>query len=156
MSVKISLNCIVVYWRGRWEDLNLEVNAIDAIVHNGVCAFFQVFILLARILPSKFETCEINDIFSFLSPGATIPIGGCILQPSSGLYPPRLRGFMITHNDAPQSVGLLWTNDQSVAETSTWQHTNIQALGGIRTHDRSRRAAVDLRLRPRIHWDRRN
>jgi len=33
-------------------------------------------------------------------------------------------------------------------------HTNIQALGGIRTHDRSRRAAVDLRLRPRGHWDR--
>ena len=26
--------------------------------------------------------------------------------------------------------------------------------GGIRTHDLSRRAAVDLRLRPRGHWDR--
>jgi len=26
---------------------------------------------------------------------------------------------MITYNDAPQSVGLLWTNDQSVAETCT-------------------------------------
>ena len=25
----------------------------------------------------------------------------------------------ITHNDAPQSVGLLWTSDQLVAETST-------------------------------------
>jgi len=35
------------------------------------------------------------------------------------------------------------------------QHTNIQALGGIRTHDRSRRAAVDLRLRSCGHWDRR-
>jgi len=34
------------------------------------------------------------------------------------------------------------------------QHTNIQALGGIQTHDRSRRAAVDLLLRPRGHWDR--
>jgi len=34
------------------------------------------------------------------------------------------------------------------------QHTNIQALSGIRTRDRSRRAAVDLRLRPRGHWDR--
>ena len=29
------------------------------------------------------------------------------------------RGFQITHNDAPQSVGLLWTSDQLVAETST-------------------------------------
>ena len=34
------------------------------------------------------------------------------------------------------------------------QQTNIQALGGIRTHDHSRRAAVDLRLRPRGYWDR--
>jgi hypothetical protein len=31
------------------------------------------------------------------------------------------------------------------------QQTNIHAPGGIRTHDRSRRAAVDLRLRPRNH-----
>jgi len=29
------------------------------------------------------------------------------------------------HNDAPQSVGLLWMSDQSVAETSTWQHTTV-------------------------------
>jgi hypothetical protein len=73
-----------------------------------------------------------------------------------GLWP-RSRGFVITHNDAPQSVRLLWTSDQIVAETSTWQHTqqtNIHFPGGIRTHDRSRRAAVDIRLRPRGHWDR--
>jgi hypothetical protein len=40
------------------------------------------------------------------------------LHPSTGygLVP---RGFLITHNDAPQSVGLLWTSDQLVAETST-------------------------------------
>jgi len=34
--------------------------------------------------------------------------------------PPHSRGFYITHNDAPQLVGLLWTCDQPVAETSTW------------------------------------
>jgi len=33
--------------------------------------------------------------------------------------------FYITHNDAPQSVGLLWTSDQLVAETSTWQYTTL-------------------------------
>ena len=33
------------------------------------------------------------------------------------------------------------------------QQTNIHAPGGIRTHDLSRRAAADLRLRPRGHWD---
>jgi hypothetical protein len=40
-----------------------------------------------------------------------------------GLWPPGSRGFVITHNYEPQSVGILWTNDHSVAETSTWQHT---------------------------------
>jgi hypothetical protein len=34
------------------------------------------------------------------------------------------------------------------------QQTNIHTPGGIRTHDRSRRAALDLRLRPRGLWDR--
>jgi hypothetical protein len=73
-----------------------------------------------------------------------------------GLWSPRSRDFLITH-DAPQSVGLLWTSDQLIAETSTWQHTqqkNIHAPGWIRTHDRSRRAAVDLRLRKLGYWDR--
>ena len=52
---------------------------------------------------------------------------------------------------------LLWTNDQLVAETSTWQHsqqTCVHAPGRIRTHSLSRWAASDLRLRPRGHWDR--
>ena len=31
---------------------------------------------------------------------------------------------MITHDDA-QSVGLLWTSDQQVIETSNWQHTKL-------------------------------
>ena len=35
------------------------------------------------------------------------------------------------------------------------QQTNIHVPGGIRTHDLSRRAAADLRLKPRGHWDRR-
>jgi hypothetical protein len=43
-----------------------------------------------------------------------------------GLWLPRSRGFVITLNDAPHSVGILWTNDQLVAETSTWQHHNRQ------------------------------
>jgi hypothetical protein len=34
------------------------------------------------------------------------------------------------------------------------KQTNIHATGGIRTHDRSRRADVDLHFRPRGHWDR--
>jgi hypothetical protein len=36
-----------------------------------------------------------------------------------GPWPPCSRGFLITHNDATQSVVLLWASDQLVAETST-------------------------------------
>ena len=74
-----------------------------------------------------------------------------------GPGPPPPRGFYITLNDAPQSVGLLWTSDQFVAETSTWQQTtlttDIHATGGIRTHNLNRRAVADLRLSPRGYWD---
>jgi hypothetical protein len=52
---------------------------------------------------------------------------------------PHRWGFYTTHSDAPQSIRLLWTSGQLVAETSTWQHTilttDIHAPGGIRTHD---------------------
>jgi hypothetical protein len=65
---------------------------------------------------------------------------------------------LITDNDAPQSVGLLWTSDRLVAETSTWQNpthtTDIHVPSKIRTHGRNRRAAVDLHLRPPGHWGR--
>jgi hypothetical protein len=41
------------------------------------------------------------------------------VQPSAGYGLLVLRCFLITYNDAPQSVGLLWTSDQLVAKTST-------------------------------------
>jgi len=48
------------------------------------------------------------------------------------------------------TVGLLWTSDQSDAETSTWQHKplrrDIHDLGGIRTRSPSKRAVADPRL----------
>ena len=42
-----------------------------------------------------------------------------------GPRPPHSWASWITHNDASQSVELLWTSDQPVAETSTWQHTTL-------------------------------
>jgi hypothetical protein len=64
---------------------------------------------------------------------------------------------VITHA-IRKTVGLLWTSDQPVAETSTYtvQH-NIQTSmppSGIRTRDPSNQAAADLRLRQRSHFDR--
>jgi hypothetical protein len=41
------------------------------------------------------------------------------VQPSAGYGLLVSRGLLITHNDAPQSVGLLWTSDQLVADIST-------------------------------------
>ena len=39
---------------------------------------------------------------------------------------PRSRGFSWSHKtDSKQSVGLLWTSDRLVAETSTWQYTTL-------------------------------
>ena len=66
--------------------------------------------------------------------------------------PPVGQGLLITedslsHSDTPQSVGLLWTSDQS----DTWQHTALRRVkhpcpGGIRTHNPSKRADADPRL----------
>jgi len=52
--------------------------------------------------------------------------GAMALRPNEG------HGLLIlevsrSHTDAPQSVGLLWTSDQVVAETSTCQHTTLTA-----------------------------
>ena len=76
-----------------------------------------------------------------------------------GLWPLHSWDFLITHNDAPLSGGLLWTGARLVAETSTWQHTTLTTdrhlcPGGIRTRDLSRREAADQLLRPRGYWDR--
>ena len=119
---------------------------------------FWVFVVITisclLFLPQrgwKLHNDELHYAFCLFGFGATAP---------SGPWPPLSRGFYITHNDAPQSVGLLWTSDRFVAETSTWQHTqhsqqtNVYVPGGIRTHNLSRRAAADLRLRPHGHWDR--
>jgi hypothetical protein len=56
-------------------------------------------------------------------------------------------------------VGLLWTSDQLVAETSTWKHTALTTdrqtcpPGGIRTHNLCRWAASNISLRPRGRCD---
>jgi hypothetical protein len=41
----------------------------------------------------------------------------------TGPGPPQYRGFTITHNDAPQSVGFLWMRDQPNARPII-QHNN--------------------------------
>ena len=52
-----------------------------------------------------------------------------------------------SHSNTLHSIGLVWTSDQHVAETSTWQHTtsqetDIHAPGGNRTRKLSKLAAA--------------
>jgi len=64
------------------------------------------------------------------------------------------------HSDTPHSVRLLWTSDQLDTENPTLQNTSltldIHVPYKIRTHNPSNRAAADLHLRLRGHWNRRH
>lgn len=79
------------------------------------------------------------------------------LRPDSGPCPP-LTGLHNYTHDTPQSLELLWTTDQPVAQTSDNiqhpQQTDIHALPGeIRTRDPTKRAASYPRLRTRRHCE---
>jgi len=65
----------------------------------------------------KYERVH-SVFFYFFSLSASQPIVGLYSQSFSGLL---ASSFEVSrsHNDAPQSVGLLQTSDQFVAETST-------------------------------------
>ena len=66
----------------------------------------------------------------------------------------------MTHSEThTHSVGLPWTSDRPVAETSTntiqqTQDTNIHVADGIRDRDPSNLEAADLLLRTHGHPDR--
>ena len=66
------------------------------------------------------------------------------------------RSHKTTHHSRQDSSGRVISSSQRPLPDNTQhsQQTNIHAHGGIPTHDISRRAAADLRLRPRGHWDR--
>jgi hypothetical protein len=75
----------------------------------------------------------------------------------SGTGMSHLRGF--TNTDTPHSLGLLWTGDGPIPRpvpdiTQHSQETDIHVPSGIRTHNPSKRAVADLRLRLHGHRDR--
>ena len=63
------------------------------------------------------------------------------------------------HTQRRTTVGRSPLDEWSARRRNLWQHTTPTTekfpypLGGIRTHNLSRRATVDLGLRPRGHWD---
>ena len=76
----------------------------------------HLFFLQHFLLYHKLRATRILYFINFSACGAVT---------QRGSWPPRSLCFQITHNDTPQSVGLLWTSDQRVAKTSTWQHTTL-------------------------------
>ena len=70
------------------------------------------------------------------------------------LRPPYSRGFYITQRRptvgrTPLDEWSARRRDLYLTTHNTQQETDIHAFGGIRTHNFSRRAAADMRLRPR-------
>ena len=77
-----------------------------------------------------------------------------------GLYPPHSLGFSRPHTRR-NTVGKTPLDEWSARRRDlylTTHNTQIKQISmpssGIRTHNLSRRAAADLRLRPRGHWHR--
>ena len=66
------------------------------------------------------------------------------------------RSHTTKHHSRYNSSGRVISPSQRPLPDNTQhsQQTNIHAPGGIRTHNLSRLAAADLRLRRRGHWDR--
>jgi len=81
------------------------------------------------------------------------------LRPNAGHGLPILevsRSHTTTYHSLYDSSGRVISASQRPLPDNTQhsQQTDTHALGGIRNHNLSRRAAVDLRLRSRGHWDR--
>ena len=90
-----------------------------------------------------------NSLYVIFSFGATVPhqwARGLLIHEIS-------RSHTTTHHSRPGRV--ISPSQRPLPDnTQHSQQTDIHAPGGIRTHNLSRRAAADLRLRPRGHWDR--
>ena len=65
------------------------------------------------------------------------------------------RSHTTTHHSRCDSSGRVISSSQRPLpdDTQHSQQTNIHTPGGIGAHNLRRRAAADLRLRPRGHWD---
>ena len=64
------------------------------------------------------------------------------------------RSHITKRHSRQDSPGRVISSSQRPLPNNTQQQINIHAPGGIRTHNLSRRAAAELSLRPRGHWDR--
>jgi hypothetical protein len=93
----------------------LEVVFFLSVVY--ICIYIYVYIyILCMCVYSYFILCNTDILLHFSLRGAATQLGP---------WPPHSRGFYITHHDAPQSVGLLWTSDQLDAVTSARHYKTV-------------------------------
>jgi len=90
----------------------------------------------------------LSDVILFLARQPPVGQGLLIYEVS--------RSHTTTHHSRNDSSGRVNSSSQRPLPDNTQhlQQTAIHAPGKIRTHNLGRRAAADLRLRPRGHWDR--
>ena len=74
-------------------------------------------------LPDRLSACQRLSCVALHLYYTVFFFSGAAAQRRS--IPPYSWGFSITHNDATHLVGLLWTSDKPLAETSIWQYTTL-------------------------------
>jgi hypothetical protein len=99
------------------------------------------FLCLHQINHLKWTDYDMYHLLTYFKQSTSSPIYLLYFQmsfgwqskhffPPMGQYPPLCQGPLTveasrSHSDTPHSVGLLWTGEQPVAETSTWQYVTL-------------------------------
>ena len=122
---------------------------------------------LIRLTPFSCSDLSISFLYTYTGCGRNNShiLKGNKNQRKQALRPNAGHGFLIlevsrshttTHHSRWNSSGRVTSSSQRPLRYNTQhsQQTDIHAPDGIRTHNLNRRAAADLRLRPRGHWDR--
>ena len=138
LSTGLNRWCRAVHWVKQ-----KGCRAVHWVKQTGCRAVHWVKQMGCRAVHSRTSTAEVKNEWSYKPPPMVQqpPVGQAILIIKASR----------SCSDTPHSVGLPWTSDQPVAETSTWQHTTL--LRHIQTQNPSKREAAEPRLRPRGHGD---
>jgi hypothetical protein len=124
----------------------LTMSGAVTLLPQDTSAWFSAFLVSPK-------SCRISQLSHLPHPFSVT------LRPDSGPWP-SLTGLRDHTQNTPHSAGHLWTNDQSDAETSTWQQTTLTrdkqpCPRRDLNHSPSKRTTANSRLRPRDQWDRR-